>query len=129
MQLGVFSFGDNSVDATTGKMHPTETAVSNMLERAKLADEVGLDYFGVGEHRRIRGLERPANVHQGAQLGSRAPHLRVALRQWLKTATLPLAIKRCRARQGEPTEPTGARRKFVRAHSGLQPNWPMPHRQ
>jgi probable LLM family oxidoreductase len=52
MQLGVFSFGDNSVDPATGKMQPTELAVRNMIERAKLADEVGLDYFGVGEHHR-----------------------------------------------------------------------------
>lgn len=52
MELGVFTFGDNSVNPETGKMFAPEVSVQNLLERVKLADEVGLDFFGVGEHHR-----------------------------------------------------------------------------
>lgn len=52
MELGVYTFGDNSVNPETGKMYPSERSVQNLLERVKLADEVGLGFFGVGEHHR-----------------------------------------------------------------------------
>ena len=52
MELGVYTFGDNSVNPETGKMYPPERSVQNLLERAKLADEVGLGFFGIGEHHR-----------------------------------------------------------------------------
>lgn len=52
MELGVYTFGDNSTDPTTGHMYPPQLSVQNLLERVKLADEVGLGYFGIGEHHR-----------------------------------------------------------------------------
>ena len=49
MEIGVFSFGD--VQRTKdGKLGPTSEAITNMLEAIQLADKVGLDVFGVGEH-------------------------------------------------------------------------------
>ena len=48
MELGVFSFGD--VQRKAGKLGPTHESVTNLLEAIQLADEVGLDVFGVGEH-------------------------------------------------------------------------------
>jgi len=49
MELGVFSFGD--VQRTKkGELGPTSEAITNMLEAIQLADKVGLDFFGVGEH-------------------------------------------------------------------------------
>jgi probable LLM family oxidoreductase len=49
MELGVFSFGD--VQKTkNGDLGPTSEAITNLLEAIKLADRVGLDVFGVGEH-------------------------------------------------------------------------------
>lgn len=52
MELGLYSFGDSSIDPSTGKYVPESVIFSNLLERIKLADEVGLDYFGLGEHHR-----------------------------------------------------------------------------
>ena len=52
MELGVYSFGDTSIDPATGKHFSPERSIKLLLERIKLADEVGLDYFGVGEHHR-----------------------------------------------------------------------------
>jgi alkanesulfonate monooxygenase SsuD/methylene tetrahydromethanopterin reductase-like flavin-dependent oxidoreductase (luciferase family) len=52
MELGLYSFGDSSIDASTGKYMPENLIFRNLLERIKLADEVGLHYFGLGEHHR-----------------------------------------------------------------------------
>ena len=52
MELGLYSFGDSSIDAATGKYVPENVIFKNLLERIKLADEVGLSYFGLGEHHR-----------------------------------------------------------------------------
>ncbi|MFU8859229.1 MAG: LLM class flavin-dependent oxidoreductase [Cyclonatronaceae bacterium] len=52
MQFGVFSFADNTVDATTGKrLHPAQR-LDNLMEEIALADQAGLDVFGIGEHHR-----------------------------------------------------------------------------
>lgn len=48
MELGVFSFGD--VQKKNGTLGPTSEAITNLLEAIQLADKVGLDFFGVGEH-------------------------------------------------------------------------------
>jgi probable LLM family oxidoreductase len=48
MELGVYSFGD--VQKQNGALGPTHESVTNLLEAIQLADRVGLDFFGVGEH-------------------------------------------------------------------------------
>jgi probable LLM family oxidoreductase len=50
MQLGIYSFGSLASDPETGTLVTTAQAMRNLLEAARLADEVGLDYFGIGEH-------------------------------------------------------------------------------
>jgi alkanesulfonate monooxygenase SsuD/methylene tetrahydromethanopterin reductase-like flavin-dependent oxidoreductase (luciferase family) len=52
MELGLYSFGDSSIDPNTGQYMPENVIFRNLLERIKLADEVGLNYFGLGEHHR-----------------------------------------------------------------------------
>ncbi|HEY8404770.1 MAG TPA: LLM class flavin-dependent oxidoreductase [Flavobacteriales bacterium] len=51
MELGISMFGDVGVDPTVVKLSPSQR-LSEMLEQVKLADEVGLDVFEVGEHHR-----------------------------------------------------------------------------
>lgn len=78
MELGLYSFGDSSVDRATGRFMPESTIYKNLLERIKLADEVGLDYFGVGEHHRedfpvsapAMVLAAAASMTHNIQLGS-----------------------------------------------------------
>jgi len=48
MELGVYSFG-NTPRAGDG-YGPTAQAIRDLLEAVKLAEEVGLDFFGFGEH-------------------------------------------------------------------------------
>jgi alkanesulfonate monooxygenase SsuD/methylene tetrahydromethanopterin reductase-like flavin-dependent oxidoreductase (luciferase family) len=52
MELGLYSFGDSSIDPSTGRYMAESVIFKNLLERIKLADEVGLNYFGLGEHHR-----------------------------------------------------------------------------
>lgn len=52
MELGIFTFVDNNPDTTTGeKLHPSKR-LEHLLEEIQLADELGLDIFGIGEHHR-----------------------------------------------------------------------------
>jgi alkanesulfonate monooxygenase SsuD/methylene tetrahydromethanopterin reductase-like flavin-dependent oxidoreductase (luciferase family) len=48
-ELGVYTFG-NTPRTSDGSFGPTAQAVRDALEAVRLADEVGLDTFGFGEH-------------------------------------------------------------------------------
>jgi probable LLM family oxidoreductase len=52
MEIGVFSFAETAPDAETGEAISAEQRLRNLLEEIELADRVGLDVFGVGEHHR-----------------------------------------------------------------------------
>jgi probable LLM family oxidoreductase len=50
VQLGVYSFGALERNPDTGQLATTAQATRHLLEAIRLADDVGLDYFGIGEH-------------------------------------------------------------------------------
>jgi probable LLM family oxidoreductase len=52
MELGIYTFGVNGRDPRTGEHTSTERRMKELVEEIALADEVGLDVFGVGEHHR-----------------------------------------------------------------------------
>lgn len=52
MQIGIDSFVDLTPDPATGVLVTPQERVSDLLEEIQLADEVGLDVFGLGEHHR-----------------------------------------------------------------------------
>lgn len=52
MELGISMFGDLQIDPTTGKFQPAQQRLGEIIEEIKLMDELGLDYFGMGEHHR-----------------------------------------------------------------------------
>ena len=52
MQIGVYSFGEATPDPATGRTVSAERRLRDLLEEIALADAVGLDVFGVGEHHR-----------------------------------------------------------------------------
>ena len=52
MELGIYTFVENTPDPSTGKVLSPEVRVRHLLEEVVLADEVGLDVFGIGEHHR-----------------------------------------------------------------------------
>ncbi|AZG46307.1 LLM class flavin-dependent oxidoreductase [Gordonia insulae] len=51
MELGLDTFGDITVDDTGTPLTAAHT-LRNLLDQAVLADEVGVDFLGVGEHHR-----------------------------------------------------------------------------
>src|SRR5688572_22174109 len=52
MELGVSMFADIYFDPKTGQRQSAEKRAKELLAEIKLADEVGLDVFGIGEHHR-----------------------------------------------------------------------------
>lgn len=52
MEIGISMFGDLAFDETTQKFQSPQQRLHEMMEEVKLADEVGLDVFGIGEHHR-----------------------------------------------------------------------------
>jgi alkanesulfonate monooxygenase SsuD/methylene tetrahydromethanopterin reductase-like flavin-dependent oxidoreductase (luciferase family) len=71
-ELGVYSFG-NTPRTAGGGHGPTARAMRDVVEAIRLADEVGLDVFGVGEHHtRAMPLSSPtAIVNAAAAVTSR----------------------------------------------------------
>jgi len=52
MQIGVYSFAETTPDATSGVTVSAQQRLRDLLEEIELADQVGLDLYGVGEHHR-----------------------------------------------------------------------------
>ncbi|WP_046865967.1 LLM class flavin-dependent oxidoreductase [Microvirga massiliensis] len=52
MELGIYTFAEATPDPSTGHLISPAQRLQNLLEEIELADQVGLDVFGVGEHHR-----------------------------------------------------------------------------
>ena len=64
MQIGVDSFGAVISEPATGVTLSPVQRIQNLVEEIVLADQVGLDVFGIGEHHRIH-LKRILRRHVG----------------------------------------------------------------
>lgn len=53
IEIGIYTFGDIGPDPHTGKTISIQQRLQEVLAAGKLADEAGLDVFGVGEHHRL----------------------------------------------------------------------------
>jgi probable LLM family oxidoreductase len=52
MELGIYTFAELTPDPETGRTISPAERLRNLVEEMELADQVGLDVFGVGEHHR-----------------------------------------------------------------------------
>ncbi len=52
MELGIYTFGEATPDPVTGEAVTPRQRLRDLIEEIELADQVGLDVFGVGEHHR-----------------------------------------------------------------------------
>ncbi|HMB93647.1 MAG TPA: LLM class flavin-dependent oxidoreductase [Rhodothermales bacterium] len=52
MELGIYTFAEATLNPATGTTISPHQRLRNLLEEIELADQVGLDVFGVGEHHR-----------------------------------------------------------------------------
>src|SRR5580692_1904923 len=57
MEIGIDSFIATLADPVTGALYDPVVRLQNLLEEIELADRVGLDAFGVGEHHREEFLD------------------------------------------------------------------------
>ncbi|MCG7343827.1 LLM class flavin-dependent oxidoreductase [Sporosarcina sp. ACRSL] len=53
IEIGLYTLGDIVQDPVTGKTINAGQRMKEIMEAAKLADDAGLDIFGVGEHHRL----------------------------------------------------------------------------
>jgi alkanesulfonate monooxygenase SsuD/methylene tetrahydromethanopterin reductase-like flavin-dependent oxidoreductase (luciferase family) len=68
MQIGVDSFGPVISEPTTGLTLSPVQRMENLPGEIELADQVGLDVFGVGEHHRSEFVDSAPVVILGAAL-------------------------------------------------------------
>src|SRR5256885_5001954 len=77
MELGIYSFGEATPDPETGRTISAHERVRRLLDEIELADRVGLDVYGLGEHhRREFAASAPAVVLAAA--GTRPKRIRLA---------------------------------------------------
>jgi probable LLM family oxidoreductase len=67
MELGMYTFAERTPDPMTGRTIGFGERLRNLMQEIRLADRVGLDVFGVGEHHRPDfAVSSPAVVLAGA---------------------------------------------------------------
>jgi probable LLM family oxidoreductase len=52
MEIGLYTFAERTPDPLTGRTVSARQRLRDLLEEVELADRVGLDVFGIGEHHR-----------------------------------------------------------------------------
>ena len=52
MEIGIYSFVERTPDTRTGELVSAQQRMSDLIEEVELAEQVGLDVFGIGEHHR-----------------------------------------------------------------------------
>src|SRR2546421_10054405 len=90
MEIGVDSFVAATVDAAGRAVDPARH-LSELLEAITLADEVGLDVFGIGEHHRREFLDSAPAVILGAA-AARTRHIRLTSAVTVLSAADPVRV-------------------------------------
>ncbi len=76
-EIGLYSFAELTADPTTGKKQSPAARTRDLLETIELADQVGLDVFGLGEHHREEFVSSAPEVILGAA-AARTKHIRLS---------------------------------------------------
>jgi probable LLM family oxidoreductase len=91
MQIGVDSFGAVISDPAMGLTFSPVERMQNLLEEIELADKVGLDVFGIGEHHRAEFLDSAPAVILGAA-AARTKNIRLTSAVTVLSAADPVRI-------------------------------------
>jgi len=91
MQIGVDSFGAVISDPATGLNVSAVQRMDNLLDEITLADKVGLDVFGIGEHHRSEVVDSAPPVILGA-VATRTKNIRLTSAVTVLSATDPVRI-------------------------------------
>jgi probable LLM family oxidoreductase len=91
MQIGIDSFGAVISDPATGLSLSPVQRMQNLLDEIELADQVGLDVFGIGEHHRAEFLDSaPAVILSAA--ASRTKNIRLSSAVTVLSAADPVRV-------------------------------------
>jgi probable LLM family oxidoreductase len=66
MEIGIYTFVENTPDPDTGRILDPAQRLRNLMEEVALADQVGLEVFGIGEHHRADFMGSAPTVMLGA---------------------------------------------------------------
>jgi probable LLM family oxidoreductase len=91
MQIGVDSFGAVISDPATGLTVSALQRIDNLLDEIVLADQVGLDVFGIGEHHRSEFVDSAPPVILGAA-ATRTKNIRLTSAVTVLSAADPVRI-------------------------------------
>lgn len=80
MEIGIYTFGELPPEAHDGRPEAVARRLRDLLEEIELADQLGLDVFGVGEHHRADfAVSAPAVVLAAAAARTRTIRLTSAV--------------------------------------------------
>jgi probable LLM family oxidoreductase len=91
MQLGIDSFAAAVSDPTTGATVSPSERLRHLIEEIELADQVGLDAFGIGEHHRSEYLDSAPTVILAAA-ASRTKRIRLTSAVTVLSAADPVRV-------------------------------------
>ncbi len=91
MEIGIDSFVATLADPVTGALHDPVVRLQNLLEEAELADRVGLDAFGIGEHHREEFLDSAPVVIMAA-VATRTKRIRLTSAVTVLSAADPVRV-------------------------------------
>jgi probable LLM family oxidoreductase len=77
MEIGITTFGETYPDPHTGELVSHGERIRQLIDEAVLAEQVGLDYYGIGEHHRSDfAVSSPATVL--AAIAARTSRIRLS---------------------------------------------------
>jgi len=91
MQIGIDSFAASIPDLETGVKIAPEVRLQNLIEEVEVADQVGLDVFGIGEHHREEFLDSAPTMILAAA-ASRTKNIRLSSAVTVLSAADPVRV-------------------------------------
>ena len=80
MEIGIYTFAETTADPRTGRIISSAQRLHDLMEEIELADRVGLDVYGVGEHHRPEfAVSSPAVVLAAAAVRTKRIRLTSAV--------------------------------------------------